>query len=181
MSDQATGILSPWLRRRRLKVVRPYLRGRVLDYGCGVGMLAEMCSREAYLGYDIDEESLQIARSEHPGFRFEAKGPKDVQFDTVVLLAVIEHVKETQDFLAEIRALLVPNGRLVVTSPHPATKGLYSIGSGLGFFSRVAHGEHEQLYGYHQMQRVLLESGFTVLEYKRFLFGANQLFVAGTS
>ncbi len=62
MSDQITGFLSPWLRERRLKMVRSYVQGRVLDYGCGVGVLTEMCKPDFYLGVDIDKESIGIAK-----------------------------------------------------------------------------------------------------------------------
>ena len=40
MTDQAAeGLLSPMLRNRRIQAVKPFLRGRVLDVGCGNGAL----------------------------------------------------------------------------------------------------------------------------------------------
>ena len=41
MADQgAEGLFSPFLRSRRLKAACPYIKGRVLDVGCGTGALA---------------------------------------------------------------------------------------------------------------------------------------------
>ena len=71
--------MAPFLRSQRLRMARPYLRGRVLDYGCSSGALAELCRPEAYLGVDISEEALEVARASHPGYEFDNTVSKRAQ------------------------------------------------------------------------------------------------------
>ena len=46
------GLLSPYLRNRRLAMARPLLTGRVLDVGCAEGHLAESVPADRYVGVD---------------------------------------------------------------------------------------------------------------------------------
>jgi len=43
MADQADGFLSPFLRKKRIEMALPFIKGRVIDIGCGVGKLAIIC------------------------------------------------------------------------------------------------------------------------------------------
>jgi 2-polyprenyl-3-methyl-5-hydroxy-6-metoxy-1,4-benzoquinol methylase len=176
MSDQITGFLSPWLRDRRLKMVRPYVQGRVLDYGCGVGVLAEMCKPDFYLGVDIDKESIGIAKRTYPHFRFEYEVPEAGNFDTIVGLAVIEHLSNPVALLEKFKLILEPEGCVVLTTPHPLFRGLHDFGSKIGLFS-PDNDEHEQFIDYRLMEEIATRAGLVIKEYKRFLLGANQLFV----
>lgn len=178
MADQATGLLSPWLRRRRVQAVRRYLAGRVLDFGCGTGALAAICAPCDYVGYDIDPESIALARKFHPYHRFETIFPNDKQFDTIALLAVIEHVAEPAKLLSQLRELLTPEGKVVMTTPHPSSRVLYKIGARAGLFSLVAHEEHERYLGVAELQACACSAGMTVAFQRRFLAGMNQMVVA---
>lgn len=100
MADQgAEGLLSPWLRRKRIEASIPYLNGRVLDFGCGSGAMAEYVDADNYLGVEIDKDSLQQARSRFPSHQFVSELPEQTEkFDTVISLAVIEHVSNPAEF-----------------------------------------------------------------------------------
>lgn len=172
-------MLSPWLRKQRIKTASPFIQGKVLDYGCGVGALLEICRPGYYLGIDIDEESLDIARKKYPALRFEKNFPMYDCFDTIVLLAVIEHIKNPEAFLRKIKHILMPNGRIVITTPHPLIGKLYSLGAKIDLFSMKASKEHEQLINHQNMHRIATQSGFVIHKYKRFLLGLNQLFILG--
>jgi 2-polyprenyl-3-methyl-5-hydroxy-6-metoxy-1,4-benzoquinol methylase len=178
MSDQGTqGLLSPWLRRRRLDAVRPWLTGSVFDFGCGSGALASFVSAADYCGFDIDAQSLAKARALHPGHRFVDQRPQASSFDTVVSLAVIEHCKDADGFLRQLVALTRSGGHIALTTPHPAFEFAHDFGSRIGAFSHDASEEHEvlldrkALFGLAETQRL------KVVRYQRFLFGANQLIV----
>jgi 2-polyprenyl-3-methyl-5-hydroxy-6-metoxy-1,4-benzoquinol methylase len=179
MPDQASGILSPWLRKHRIKAVKPYLQGKILDYGCGIGTLADICSDKAYMGVDIDEESIRIATGKHPGLTFSTELPGDELFDIIVMLAVIEHIKEPVELLEKISSLLKPDGKILLTTPRPCVERIHRFGSRIGLFSNEACQEHETLFDRAGMNNILEKTGLTLLHYKCFLFGANQLFVVG--
>ena len=114
-----------------------------MDYGCGVGVLAEFCRPDSYVGIDIDKESVEIARKSYPQFHFECEMSENEQFDTIVGLAVIEHVSGPVDLLARFGLILKPHGRIVLTTPHPFFKWLDCLGSKIGLLSPDKD-EHEQ-------------------------------------
>lgn len=179
MTDQANeGLLSPLLRRRRLKAVEPYLRGRILDVGCGSGALAQWVPCGLYLGVEQDDISRTNARQLYPGHQF-VKSLDQVpnEFDTVVSLAVIEHVPDVSAFLASLASKLAPDkaGCLVCTTPHPSFERIYDFGASLGLFSQHAHQEHEDLLDHSSLKSAGQQAGLELVAYRRFLFGANQL------
>lgn len=183
MSDQINGKLSPYLREKRFRAAEPYLAtGRVLDMGCGIGLLTRYVTPERYLGVDLDQGSIDQARRRNPGYRFKtlaefgSHDPSE-QFDSIVGLAVIEHVPDPKAWLAEMTRRLAPGGRMVLTTPHPRLEWAHTVGARLGLFSRAASEEHNVLIDHKLMGRFAGDTGLKVKEFKRFLCGANQLFI----
>jgi 2-polyprenyl-3-methyl-5-hydroxy-6-metoxy-1,4-benzoquinol methylase len=177
VNDIRGGVLSPWLQRRRLKIGPPYLRGRVLDYGCGDGQLASRCRPNAYLGVDIKLHALDQAREAHPGFRFATSVSSHERFDTVAAFAFIEHVPDPGAWLARFASLLEPDGRIVLTTPHPSMEWAHTLGARTHLFSQDAHEEHQELLDRERLQELATDAGLLVETYRRFLLGANQLVV----
>ncbi|AUB80751.1 class I SAM-dependent methyltransferase [Candidatus Thiodictyon syntrophicum] len=181
MADQgAEGLLSPFLRNRRIAAARPYLEGRVLDFGCGAGALAAWIAPSRYVGIDIDAESLQRARAEFPQHRFLAALPEPAErFDSVITLAVIEHVRDPVALLRLLSGHLTETqtARLVLTTPHPSVDWVHHVGATVGLFSRHASEEHEGLLDRAALTQAGVKAGLTLVCYRRFLFGANQLAV----
>jgi SAM-dependent methyltransferase len=181
MADQgAEGLLSPWLRMQRIKAAQPYLSRRVLDFGCGSGSLAEWVEPDSYLGVDIDAVSLQRARSRLSNHRFVPALPDaNEKFDTIVSLAVIEHVPDPSGFLASLAFHLAPSDAscIVITTPHPTVDWIHDVGAAIGLFSKHANEEHEDLLDAAKLESIGVKAGLKLVTYRRFLFGANQLAV----
>ena len=119
MADQVAGLFSPWLRKKRIEAARPFLAGQILDYGCGIGVLAANIEPSNYLGVDIDMESIEIATKTYPQHRFVNQLPEKESYDIIVALAVVEHVSNPANLLCKLSNLLNNNGKIVVTTPHP--------------------------------------------------------------
>jgi 2-polyprenyl-3-methyl-5-hydroxy-6-metoxy-1,4-benzoquinol methylase len=183
MPDQLTGLLSPFLRSRRIAPVEPFLgQGRLLDIGCGTGALANHVNSTRYLGVDQDEESIAIAKNLFPTHRFLtlsefAQSPNEKQFERIVALAVIEHVEDPQKWLAWLRTLLKPGGQVVLTTPHPSVRWLHEFGARIGLFSREGAREHRELIDRRRMIQLAQTSGLRIRHFRRFLLRCNQLFV----
>jgi len=177
MPDQACGRLSPWLRSKRINAVLPHLKGNILDYGCGVGSLAGYCQPDQYLGLDVDAASLAVARARYTGFRFADTLSPAERFDTIVLLAVIEHLPSPEKTLSELHAVLNVNGRIVLTTPHPLFHQFHRLGAIIGLFSIEASRQHHVLFDYQHMTLLADSAGFQTETFRSFLGGANQLFV----
>lgn len=180
MSDRLTGLLSPLLRRRRFAAVQRFISsGQILDYGCGIGLLAQFVPAERYVGLDIDEVSLETARRNFPDHRFFQADQfvPDRVFDTLISLAVIQYVPDPERFLSWGLDLLRPGGRVVLTTPNPAVDAVLLCGGRLGLFGRDNPEEHLTLLdksGFHALARRL---DVPLSEYSTFLLGANQLAV----
>ncbi len=128
--------LSPWesfyLRTRwRLcpfELVESYVprRGRVLDFGCGYGMLSNFLALKSpdrrVLGIDLNRERIEVAKRSskgHPEVSFQLGDVRDFQgtpFDAVVMTDVLHHISDdkVRVLLRIIRSCLSDNGILVV-------------------------------------------------------------------
>jgi 2-polyprenyl-3-methyl-5-hydroxy-6-metoxy-1,4-benzoquinol methylase len=181
MADQGSeGLLSPFLRTRRIEAAKPYIKGSVLDIGCGVGYLADFIRAGLYLGVDIDEESLCAARKRHPHHTFISELPPAKKvFNSVVGLAVLEHAPDPLQFLSELTERLHHGSEnlIICTTPLPALDWIHSIGTSIGLFSREARKEHQKLLGYDQLKQLAAKCSLDITLYRRFLLGANQLFI----
>jgi 2-polyprenyl-3-methyl-5-hydroxy-6-metoxy-1,4-benzoquinol methylase len=179
MADQGSeGLLSPFLRKQRIKAIKPFLKGKILDIGCGSGILATLVSPHLYNGVDIDITSINQAKKNYPNHRFNSELPSDSEkFDIIVLLATIEHVANPVEFLTNISKYLKkdPGGSIILTTPLPAFEKIYSFGVYLGLFSKHANEEHEELLCFTRLKEIADLCNLEITLYKRFLFGANQL------
>jgi len=178
VADQGTeGILSQFLRRRRLNAVKLYLQGRILDVGCGSGALAAMVSPNRYTGVELDTDSIISARKKFPDHKFSEKMPdSEEKFDTIVSLAVIEH---PMDFLMALSHRMADSidAKIVITTPHPKTEWIQDAGASLGLFSKHANKEHKKLLDHKKIDQIGKKIGLSLRVYKRFLLGMNQLAV----
>lgn len=181
MADQGTeGLLSPFLRQQRLKIATPYLKGRVLDVGCGSGVLAGLVDTKSYLGVEVNEISLNRAKAHFPAHSFQNSLPSiEEKFDTVISLAVIEHVADPLAFLESLVRNLKHDSaaRIVITTPHPTAGWVHDMGALIGLFSKHANEEHEELLDQNKLFDLGQRAGLVLFNYQRFLFGVNQLAV----
>lgn len=180
MPDQVTGILSPLLRNIRLQQANRYCSGKVLDYGCGSGVFSVFFADADYVGVDTDAQSLEKARRKFPGKKFyDSDSPewKTASYDTVVLAAVLEHLRDPENMLKELSGCLNEDGKMVITSPVPKFEFFHSIGAFFRVFSREASGEHCSKIDPAVMTNIARALGMQMTICKRFMFGLNQCFV----
>jgi trans-aconitate methyltransferase len=179
-TSKPRGFLTPYLQRRRIAAARPYIAGSVLDVGCHDGPLCELVPADRYLGVDIDEQILMEARRNYPEHRFVAADEVDagIEFDTVVSLAVVEHVPDPESWLGRWCAHLAPEGRVVLTTPHARWEPLHGVAARVRMTSVQAHDEHESVLDRASLEALLAAVGLKLTRYQRFLAGMNQLVVA---
>ena len=150
---------------------------QVVVFGVIIGSLT---TTDLYLGVEVDPVSLDSAVRNFPVHRFQKVLPDATEkFDTVIALAVIEHVKKPEYFLAELakRLKIDKSVRVVITTPHPSMDWIHDLGASIGLFSKHANEEHEELLDRVKLEFVGTKAGLNLVSYKRFLFGANQLAV----
>lgn len=113
-----------------------YLRegDHVLDVGCANGAhtfkAAARVRRVVGVDYDVVQLRIAAERARHAGldnvrlFAWDLARSfpfSDATFDAVLFLDVIEHLESRAQVLAEIRRVLKPDGRLLVSGPNRET------------------------------------------------------------
>ena len=130
----------------------PLAGKRVLDVGCGAGLLCEPLARlgAAVTGIDAAAENIAAARA-HAALSdltidYRACGIEALAgetFDLVTSLEVIEHVATPAAFVAGLTAALAPGGLLILSTPNRTALSrlaLITIGEGTG---RIPRGTHD--------------------------------------
>ena len=114
-------------------MVAPLLLGSILDLGSGYGGLTSLLKKDQiYLGVDGNPGLIELMRTKHPGYRFRCLNfdtdrlDLGEKFDTIVLLAVLEHLKQPAHLFSQLHDCLNPGGSIVLTTPDPMGK-FYSL------------------------------------------------------
>ena len=149
---------------------------RVLDLGCGTGMLSRMLAADGsdVTGLDISLKSLQVMRRSDK--RIEAiQGDAshlpftDDAFQVVVSLGSWRHFSEPEQVLAELNRLLGKNGFFIAGYFPPAIGGVVHLVN--GFWSRLLIRIYHFLtgkLGFEDHADSLLEERTTILARKYF-------------
>ncbi len=96
---------------------------RTLDLGCGDGRLTAELDAAELTAADVSSVALERARTRLAGARVVELEPDallpfvDGSFDLVLAAETIEHVRDVQLLLSEIRRVLAPGGELALTTP----------------------------------------------------------------
>ncbi len=177
-------MLSNFLKKRRLYAIKKHLKGDILDVGCGSADVVKFLkSGQRYVGIEQDKNFvLELSRRHDAGQFFCRNLETDsfgfqFKFDTVLLLAVIEHLSDPKNALNEIKSRLKENGAIVITTLTPFANKLYRIGARFGLFSEAAVVGHKKIYDYEGMKNLLESSDLKIVGYRKFEFGLNQEFV----
>jgi ubiquinone/menaquinone biosynthesis C-methylase UbiE len=96
---------------------------RALDLGVGDGRVATAIHATHLVGADVSQVALDRARKRLPDAELVLIEPDeplpfaDNEFDLVTCIETLEHVRDVQLALSEIRRVLRPGGRLALTTP----------------------------------------------------------------
>jgi 2-polyprenyl-6-hydroxyphenyl methylase/3-demethylubiquinone-9 3-methyltransferase len=109
------------------QAAQPLTGLRVLDVGCGGGLLSEAMSRLGadVHGIDVVDRNIEVARlhaeSEGLDIHYSLTGAEtlaatDGRFDVVLNMEVVEHVPDVDGFMTAVGKLIAPGGVLCVAT-----------------------------------------------------------------
>jgi SAM-dependent methyltransferase len=122
-ADYFAGYKARWFARR----VGPAFQGRVLDYGCGIGLMSRhlaACLPAARVeAFDVSEESIRLAAGRPgPAVHYVSRA-EDLHppFDAILLANVLHHVPPAarRELVVHLKRLLAIRGVLVFFEHNP--------------------------------------------------------------
>ena len=142
--------------------------GSALDLGCGDGRLGEVLEAGELVGADVSEVALERARKRLPAARLVRIEPdselpfEDGRFELVLCAETLEHVRDVQLLLSEVRRVLRPGGTLAATTPAHGRRTAVSI-LAQGFESHFDPlSPHLRFFTRRSLRSALEETGFDV-------------------
>lgn len=103
----------------------------ILDIGCYDGTFLSLIKNRSNNFFGLEASDWGVKESEKKGLEveqyfFDDKSPipyADNFFDVIAAGEIIEHIYDTDYFLEEIRRILKPNGKLILSTPNIASLG----------------------------------------------------------
>ena len=158
------------LARMRKVGIAPAKGQRVLDVGCGDGLLLDAVCREwdcRGLGIDVDERRIAHAREHRRHAQFECGlfDPAQVteRYDAIIASAVLEHVLDPVGFLRVLRGGLADGGSIYILIPNGGSLTYRVLGS--WWRDLLSVGEHIHLFTPESLKRCAGEAGLAVAEF----------------
>ncbi|WP_028602753.1 bifunctional 2-polyprenyl-6-hydroxyphenol methylase/3-demethylubiquinol 3-O-methyltransferase UbiG [Ottowia thiooxydans] len=167
------------LRLGWIDALRPLSGARVVDVGCGGGILADSMARKGanVLGIDLAEKSLKVAQlhaleAQTPNLEYRnvaaealaAESP--AQFDVVTCMEMLEHVPDPESIVRACTALVKPGGWVFFSTINRNAKSFLMAIIGAEYvLNLVPRGTHEyaRLIRPNELSRYCRDAGLDTL------------------
>ncbi|MEE8575602.1 MAG: class I SAM-dependent methyltransferase [Thermodesulfobacteriota bacterium] len=160
----------------RIDEVIRLMRGYSLDIGCGPNHLIAEYKKRGGTGvgvdvYDWGAQDLLVKDTADLPY-------DDGTFDTVTMVACLNHIPNRKEVLIETRRILKPDGCLVFTNLSPLISQIWHK---YAFWDEDQHDrgmKEGEVYGFtgSQLRELLGETGFEIKEAHSFSWGLNKIY-----
>ena len=179
--------LDQLLESLRFAKVKPHIQKgtHLLDVGAGDGTFLRYLNGHIHSGVGIDPiltHAVQLRDTCHlvPGYFPHDFVDSSDMFDVITMLAVIEHIPESELYKLANACwdALRPDGRVIITVPHPHVDKILDILKALRIIKGLSLEEH---HGFDPEQLPEIFNRWTLLKKERWELGCNYLFIFGKS
>jgi SAM-dependent methyltransferase len=103
---------------RNISKFAPQLKGRMMDFGCGLKPYADLFSVDEYIGVDYQAEGETYHQEKVDVFYDGKTLPfPDDHFDSIFSSEVFEHIFNLPEIMLELKRVLKPGGKILITCP----------------------------------------------------------------
>jgi len=153
---------------------------RVLDIGCHQGEFFKFLENKIAPSIGIDpllQTDVHLDQHHLLPWVFSDVLPFQAHsFDVISLLATIEHMDNQGTLAKESWRLLRPGGRVVITVPGEFVDNILDVMKRFGFVDGMSLDEHHG-FKVDELPGFFNNEGFSLLTWKKFQLGLNNLFV----
>ena len=153
------------------------------DLGCGLeAAFLDYAADRIAKGVGLDDQVADGAQGRWRRVQADLQSPlpfADGEFDHVVMLAVLEHLKDPEKLLLEAFRVIAPGGSLIMTWPSSLVDPILRVLHRVGLVSdEMESSEHQKRIPPDTLQRMLRRIGFQRFVHRRFEFGLNNVMAA---
>ncbi len=160
---------------RHLSFFKPFIKGKILDFGCGQGEFTYIASKycSSVCGIDCSEIAINKAKNSYPEIDFQLLGESskftypDESFDAIFMIDVLEHILDTETLLEETNRVLKSNGHLLIATSQLTRLKLFIIiliSLDKYFYPTTPHIRY---FTKNNLSGLLRQKGFEVIRYKK--------------
>jgi len=168
--------LGKFLMRWRIRVVLPHVEGRLLDIGCGFNELVRSYKGEGF-GVDVYQwGNVDMVVDDSSNLPFQ-----DQEFDTVTIIASLNHIPNRLAVLKEAFRVLREDGVVVLTMITPGISQIWHrLREPWDVDQRERGMKEGEVFGLteKQVETLLEEAGFRTYYQARFMLRINRLTIA---
>ncbi len=172
MKDAVGKYLLHW----RIQKVLPQVVGKLLDVGCGTNELVKAYPGQG-IGVDVyGWDGVDLVVEDTAKLNYEAE-----EFDTVTIVAALNHIPNREEVLRECMRVLNKNGKIIITMISPFVSTMWhKIRQPWDVDQKERGMKKGEVYGLtrREVHALLINAGFDVVYESRFMMGFNLLVVA---
>lgn len=171
MKDTIGILLMNW----RISAVFPFVKGRLLDIGCGTNQLVKQYGNG--VGVDVYPwENIDLLVDDTSKLPF-----KGDTFDTITIIAALNHIPNRDYVLSEAYRLLKNDGLLIITMIDPRISKIWHFLRSPWDADQNERGMKEgEVYGFtqHDLKALIELANFKVISEKPFMLHINNMIIA---
>lgn len=154
----------------RFNKISKFIKGKnILDVGCADGHFIAIASKKGYECTGIDISNTAVEQAQNKGLRVFNMTIENFEynkkFDNIVCFDILEHVREPQKFVDEIKNRLTTEGKIFISTPNK--RSVFQKLMGKYWFFYIPE-EHLNYFDNVTIKKFLTANGFVILKHSRF-------------
>jgi len=176
------GFFDEYLRKERMRQAEKYIKKGdiVLDLGCHSGIFLKKHKNFIKKGYGFDElcENKREGNIYFKKFKFKKKIPyNSCFFNSIVMLAVLEHIPNKNSLVKECYRVLKKGGRIIITVPSPKSDKLIAFLVKIKIIKEIDFFEQHDTPTHEEVINLFKNNEFKLLKHKKFQLGYNNVYI----